>query len=614
MPKSFDAYHKWLGIPPEEQPAHHYRLIGISQFESDPDVIDTACDQRMAFLHQCAAGPHSAHSQRLLNEIAAARVCLLDAGKKARYDAALRARLERTGAAEQSAQPEGAGARLAELNLDGVESVTSLGAAGRSARASARRPLRWTWVFWLSIHAAVFYFGWRYLLRPALAPSGAPEAAVAARVSGTPAVGRNARAEEAEGAAAAPGNVDATAEPIDNASDPEPPPAVAADPGVPRGEQPAGSGSAGQESEHNGERRPSTVPAQLPPEVELPPVTDPTSVALGAVGQLGERNVELALESGAADLEEGAQIHVERGAGAARWTACLKVAGAEGSKHLRLADFLIQDESLRFQWHGEAGAAADQLRNCLVRLSMEPEHRTLALRGPTSVAALKLDLSSRTTRREMEIAAMPREEALLLEVTGLDKFPGEPSFEDGQRIAQLGRKDLTVTLDPRFGAELQIAFDRYSRGVALKVSPTFKVKGQQTELTRERVSNLRKQVGELPATRRDLSDLQAQASNLRAELDRLRSQRPNDLAQAAALRVRVANVSGMLGRTNKSLRSRAGRVQQLEQFDEGLPELEKLAGALDGSATLRYRVFAKTGEGELDLVRTDSDVAANETP
>src|SRR5687768_18381170 len=40
----FDPYHKWLAIPPEEQPPHHYRLLGIKLFESDPDVIESAAD------------------------------------------------------------------------------------------------------------------------------------------------------------------------------------------------------------------------------------------------------------------------------------------------------------------------------------------------------------------------------------------------------------------------------------------------------------------------------------------------------------------------------------------------------------------------------------------
>ncbi len=30
---NFDPYHKWLGIPPDEQPANHYRLLGLELFE-----------------------------------------------------------------------------------------------------------------------------------------------------------------------------------------------------------------------------------------------------------------------------------------------------------------------------------------------------------------------------------------------------------------------------------------------------------------------------------------------------------------------------------------------------------------------------------------------------
>ena len=38
----FDPYYKWLGIPPGEQPPNHYRLLGVSLFEPDADVIDAA--------------------------------------------------------------------------------------------------------------------------------------------------------------------------------------------------------------------------------------------------------------------------------------------------------------------------------------------------------------------------------------------------------------------------------------------------------------------------------------------------------------------------------------------------------------------------------------------
>ena len=89
----FDAYHKWLGIPPKDQPPNHYRLLAIELFESDPDVIDSAANRQMAYVQQRAIGEHIAISQKLLNELSAARVCLLDPKRKAAYDTALKARL-----------------------------------------------------------------------------------------------------------------------------------------------------------------------------------------------------------------------------------------------------------------------------------------------------------------------------------------------------------------------------------------------------------------------------------------------------------------------------------------------------------------------------------------
>ena len=77
----------WLGIPPDEQPPNHYRLLGIRLFEDHEDAIANAADQRMAHLRTFQTGPNGRLSQRLLNEVAAARVCLLNPAKKAEYDA-----------------------------------------------------------------------------------------------------------------------------------------------------------------------------------------------------------------------------------------------------------------------------------------------------------------------------------------------------------------------------------------------------------------------------------------------------------------------------------------------------------------------------------------------
>jgi hypothetical protein len=89
----FDPYHKWLGIPPKDQPPHHYRLLGIEPWESDLDVIEHAADQRMAHLRMFQIGRNAEASQRILNEVAAAKTCLLNPRTKATYDAQLRAAL-----------------------------------------------------------------------------------------------------------------------------------------------------------------------------------------------------------------------------------------------------------------------------------------------------------------------------------------------------------------------------------------------------------------------------------------------------------------------------------------------------------------------------------------
>jgi hypothetical protein len=90
MGPSFDPYYKWLGIPPDEQPPNHYRLLGITEFETDPDVVQAAADQRMAHLRTYQTSRHSEWSQRLLNEVSAARICLLNLSKRTVYDEQLK--------------------------------------------------------------------------------------------------------------------------------------------------------------------------------------------------------------------------------------------------------------------------------------------------------------------------------------------------------------------------------------------------------------------------------------------------------------------------------------------------------------------------------------------
>jgi len=164
----FDAYYQWLGIAPEEQPPDHYRLLGLKPFEDSPTVISHAADRQMAHVRTFQTGPHTAASQKLLNEIAAARVCLLSAEKKEVYDLRLRQASAKTPSADAPGRPHAAvDPELAKL-LGHVEADPS---ATRSRAAIARHKGRrrlalvilslillavvgvLSWVFLFSAHA-----------------------------------------------------------------------------------------------------------------------------------------------------------------------------------------------------------------------------------------------------------------------------------------------------------------------------------------------------------------------------------------------------------------------------------------------------------------------------
>lgn len=85
-PEAFDPYSQWLGIDAAARPIHHYTLLGLPLFEADPNRIAAAADERMRHVRQFQSGPRGSYTQRLLNELATARICLLSPVSKANYD------------------------------------------------------------------------------------------------------------------------------------------------------------------------------------------------------------------------------------------------------------------------------------------------------------------------------------------------------------------------------------------------------------------------------------------------------------------------------------------------------------------------------------------------
>ena len=91
MSGRFDPYHKWLGIPPHERPANYYRLLGLDLFEDDLDAIECVADRLMKYVRDFATAEQRQAAREVLDELSAAKRCLLIAEQKRAYDAGLRA-------------------------------------------------------------------------------------------------------------------------------------------------------------------------------------------------------------------------------------------------------------------------------------------------------------------------------------------------------------------------------------------------------------------------------------------------------------------------------------------------------------------------------------------
>lgn len=85
-----DVYHELLGIPPKEQPPNYYRLLGITPYESDREVISNAARRQCGFVRQVSL-VYPNEAEALLNELTEAKLVLLDPNRRKDYDQQLRA-------------------------------------------------------------------------------------------------------------------------------------------------------------------------------------------------------------------------------------------------------------------------------------------------------------------------------------------------------------------------------------------------------------------------------------------------------------------------------------------------------------------------------------------
>jgi WD domain, G-beta repeat len=79
----------WLGIPAESRPPSHYQLLGLDPSVTDTADIRAAADRQLRRLMPHVTGPEALAAEQLWTELEEARDTLLDADRRALYDATI---------------------------------------------------------------------------------------------------------------------------------------------------------------------------------------------------------------------------------------------------------------------------------------------------------------------------------------------------------------------------------------------------------------------------------------------------------------------------------------------------------------------------------------------
>ena len=89
MGKELDVYRDWLGIEDPTRPLSYYQLLRVKKFEDNATKIRSHYRKMNTHVRKYGAGEYGRQSQKLLNELAKAMLCLTDAKRKREYDASL---------------------------------------------------------------------------------------------------------------------------------------------------------------------------------------------------------------------------------------------------------------------------------------------------------------------------------------------------------------------------------------------------------------------------------------------------------------------------------------------------------------------------------------------
>lgn len=610
------AHETWLGIPAAQHPPHHYALLGLPPLAANEHAIFQAYQHRATLVGQHLGGPHADAARRLLAELAAAQACLLNAAARATYDRWLSERLGPAAKASGSAAGLSRPAPRSNIEPPVAAATKSDDVSPPPYIDSEAPPSALPWIIagacagLLAVAVlGVALFGMQRRQRSHVAEAANATTTQQRAGDGRKQTGRTATAASNSGAnttdIAANSDDDVLGQRIaplttkpellhPDASVVGPPDtsssvdvSVAVDDGdeeTPAKPPTPDDGSKPDPDSSSPETAaPATestsAPSKLPQSFALPsrtnndaqgilaklPIKDPGTVnlKLDTVG-MSASGGNYQLQSAVEGLAPGERM----------WP--VGYTAADGTTRA-VGEYTLADGELGFRWAESAQSIDEVLANSALDVSFDDRKVSINQRAPDAVAPLKLavDIGAITTAEKLE--SPPPHAKLYLALDGQnDDFPAH-QLQPAEPVVAGQDVDLIFgeATDPYRLAMRVSLVENGAGGIRLEARPMFQAidQGQKWDYFRPK------------SVLQTLAQLKQQESLLDARLQQLQQRFGRNGAQ-------LQQATELYNRQATELQT---RILVLEK-------LNVLCEELNASGVLNYRVFAKVGEREVDLV------------
>ena len=319
----------------------------------------------------------------------------------------------------------------------------------------------------------------------------------------------------------------------------------------------------------------------VPKAIDLPEKGKPDVQRLFSV-DAASGELQLDLDSRFAKLSSSQKFNI--GKEATHWSVQLETLQPEAPlEKTPVCKLAVQNNFLMFQWSAEASAVADQLRNCILRVTDSAGVHFVCLRTPVRSASLALVKENEKTAFTIRGSA-PAENNLEcdlgLQVNGRDLSPDTKVFAFGKRI--------DFTLDPSTGLKGVVTCRITAEG-QIQVVAGIVDKNRRGFLTPQSIKEMVENVqSSIARTEKGLNELDDELAAARARVN-------------ATSGNRAAFERGIVDRLLRSIDTKKKSLTRMRSTE--LPELSQLSSRFSSfsSSTIIVRIVARDGNLELPL-------------